>query len=101
MTSGPVIPMVWEGLNVIKSSRRMLGPHDSVDFHPGTIRGAFSNDQRRCVIHGADSLDAAANEIPLWFNEKEIISWTSVNDQFVYDVDNNNNDNKIGSNGIH
>ena len=39
MQLGPVVPMVWEGLNVIKTFRRMLGETNPADSLPGTIRG--------------------------------------------------------------
>ncbi len=41
MTSGPVVPMVWEGFNVIKTGRKMLGETNPRDSAPGTIRGDF------------------------------------------------------------
>ena len=39
MTSGPVVGMVWEGLNVVKTGRKMLGATNPIDSEPGTIRG--------------------------------------------------------------
>uniref|UniRef100_A0A8C7B655 Nucleoside diphosphate kinase, mitochondrial n=1 Tax=Neovison vison TaxID=452646 RepID=A0A8C7B655_NEOVI len=42
MTSGPVVAMVWEGPNVVGSSRAMIGHTDSAEAAPGTIRGDFS-----------------------------------------------------------
>jgi len=42
MSSGPVVPMVWEGLNVVKTGRIMLGETNPQDSKPGTIRGDFS-----------------------------------------------------------
>lgn len=30
---------VWEGLNVVKTGRQMLGATDPKDSNPGTIRG--------------------------------------------------------------
>ena len=41
MSSGPVVPMVWEGLNVIKTGRAMLGETNPANSKPGTIRGDF------------------------------------------------------------
>nr|XP_014424868.1 nucleoside diphosphate kinase, mitochondrial-like [Pelodiscus sinensis] len=42
MTSGPVVAMVWEGYNVVRTSRAMVGDTDSAEAKPGTIRGDFS-----------------------------------------------------------
>jgi nucleoside-diphosphate kinase len=41
MASGPVLAMVWEGLNVVKTGRVMLGETNPKDSAPGTIRGDF------------------------------------------------------------
>lgn len=79
MTSSPIIAMVWEGWNAVKLSRRMLGPPDSLESLPGTIRGDFSMHFGLSVIHGAHSIEAANREIPLWFRENELISWTQAN----------------------
>merc|ERR550519_1563415 len=40
--SGPVLAMVWEGLNVVKTGRVLLGETNPVDSLPGTIRGDFA-----------------------------------------------------------
>ncbi|XP_066497891.1 nucleoside diphosphate kinase, mitochondrial isoform X2 [Hoplias malabaricus] len=42
MTSGPVVAMVWEGHNVVKSTRMLLGNTNPAEASPGTIRGDFS-----------------------------------------------------------
>ena len=41
MASGPVCPMVWEGLGVVKTGRVMLGETNPKDSAPGTIRGDY------------------------------------------------------------
>ena len=41
MASGPVIPMVWEGTNVVKSGRMILGETNPSNSLPGTVRGDF------------------------------------------------------------
>lgn len=35
MASGPVVPMVWEGLNAVKTGRVMLGATNPADSAPG------------------------------------------------------------------
>ena len=42
MNSGPVVPMVWQGLNVVKTGHVMLGETNPAASAPGTIRGDFS-----------------------------------------------------------
>ena len=59
MLSGPVVCMVWEGDNVVKTGRKMLGATNPQDSAPGTIRGDFCVDVGRNVCHGSDSVEAA------------------------------------------
>lgn len=42
MQMGPVVPMVWEGYDIIKTSRAMLGETNPLVSNPGTIRGDFA-----------------------------------------------------------
>uniref|UniRef100_A0A8C1AKE9 Nucleoside diphosphate kinase n=1 Tax=Cyprinus carpio carpio TaxID=630221 RepID=A0A8C1AKE9_CYPCA len=65
MSSGPVAAMVWEGLNVVKTGRVMLGETNPADSKPGTIRGDFCIEVGRNIIHGSDSVDSANKEISL------------------------------------
>merc|ERR1712046_146381 len=64
--SGPVVCMVWEGDNAVKTGRKMLGATKPFDSEPGTIRGDFCIDVGRNVIHGPDSVESANHEIALW-----------------------------------
>merc|ERR1712029_1314519 len=54
MNSGPVVPMVWEGLNVVKTGRVMLGETNPAASAPGTIRGDFCVQVGRNICHGSD-----------------------------------------------
>lgn len=85
MSSGPVVPMVWEGLNVVKTGRILLGSTNPADSAPGTLRGDLCVQVGRNIIHGSDSVDSAQKEIALWFTEKEVISWKPANDSWVYE----------------
>jgi nucleoside diphosphate kinase len=69
MGSGPVVAMVWEGKNVVKTGRQMLGATNPADSAPGTIRGDFALDVGRNICHGSDSVESAEREIALWFGE--------------------------------
>ena len=61
--------MIWEGKNVIKAGRVLLGATNPQDSAPGTIRGDFCIDVGRNVCHGSDSIEAGKREINLWFKE--------------------------------
>ncbi|XP_022918251.1 nucleoside diphosphate kinase [Onthophagus taurus] len=85
MSSGPVVPMVWEGLNAVKTGRVMLGATNPADSAPGTIRGDLCIQVGRNIIHGSDSVESAQKEIGLWFTEKEVIGWTPATTTWVYE----------------
>ncbi|XP_036427592.1 NME/NM23 nucleoside diphosphate kinase 2a [Colossoma macropomum] len=83
MSSGPVVAMVWEGYNVIKMGRVMLGETNPADSKPGTIRGDFCIQVVRNIIHGSDSLDCANTEINLWFKPEELCDYTKCHDSWI------------------
>ncbi|XP_055702799.1 nucleoside diphosphate kinase [Phlebotomus papatasi] len=85
MNSGPVVPMVWEGLNVVKTGRQMLGATNPADSAPGTIRGDLCIQVGRNIIHGSDSVESANKEIALWFTDKELVSWAPASENWVYE----------------
>ena len=66
--SGPVVAMVWKGDDAIELTRRMLGHRDPLQAMPGTIRGDFATVKTENLAHAADSPEAAAREIGLFFN---------------------------------
>ena len=85
MNSGPVVPMVWEGLNVVKTGRVMLGETNPAASAPGTIRGDFSIQVGRNMCHGSDAVESANKEIALWFKDEELIKWDPVTMGWVYE----------------
>ncbi|XP_058141586.1 nucleoside diphosphate kinase, mitochondrial isoform X1 [Dasypus novemcinctus] len=76
MSSGPVVAMVWQGHNVVRASRAMIGDADAATAAPGTIRGDFSIHISRNIIHASDSVEGAQREIRLWFQSNELVDWT-------------------------
>ena len=85
-SSGPVVAMVWEGTNVVKTGRVMLGATRPDDSAPGTIRGDFCIDVGRNIIHGSDSVDSANKEIDLWFGQDKPVSYSHCAEKWVYEV---------------
>ncbi|XP_057668050.1 uncharacterized protein LOC130901018 [Diorhabda carinulata] len=85
MSSGPVVPMVWEGMGIVSTGRNLLGATNPADSAPGTIRGDLCIQVGRNVCHASDSIDSANNEIALWFTEKEMISWVPAIQPWVYE----------------
>lgn len=85
MGSGPVIAMVWQGLDVVKTARLMMGETNPADSLPGTIRGDFCIDVSRNVIHGSDSTESAQREIALWFKDDELVCWDHSAESWIYE----------------
>ncbi|KAH1183338.1 hypothetical protein KIL84_004830 [Mauremys mutica] len=85
MNSGPVVAMVWEGLNVVKTGRVMLGETNPADSKPGTIRGDFCIQVGRNIIHGSDSVESAQKEIQLWFQPAELVDFKSCAHDWIYE----------------
>ncbi|CAL9735231.1 nucleoside diphosphate kinase [Monosporozyma servazzii] len=85
MASGPIVAMCWEGKNVVKQGRVMLGATNPADSAPGTIRGDFGIDLGRNICHGSDSVEAATREIGLWFKPEELINWESNSAKWIYE----------------
>jgi nucleoside-diphosphate kinase len=77
--------MVWRGKNVVKTGRVMLGETNPADSKPGTIRGDFSIDIGRNLIHGSDSVESAQKEIALWFADGEVLGWKPTSLQHIYE----------------
>ena len=85
MASGPVCAMVWEGKDVVKQGRNMLGATNPLASAPGTIRGDYAIEVGRNICHGSDGVDSAKKEIALWFDEKERQQWKSSMFDWIYE----------------
>lgn len=85
ITSGPVVAMVWEGKNVVRTVRDIMGATNPADAAPGTIRGQFAVDIARNVIHGSDSVQSAEREIALYFRPEEILTSRRTIEPWLYE----------------
>lgn len=84
-SSGPIVAMCWEGLNVIKIGRILLGATNPKESSPGTIRGDLCIDIGRNICHGSDKPEAAEAELNFWFSEAEICNWEDSVSKWVYE----------------
>lgn len=84
ITSGPVFAMVWEGEDVIATSRNMIGATNPKEATPGSIRGDFAVTVGKNIIHGSDSPESAEREINLFFEENEITNYQKVESDWIY-----------------
>jgi nucleoside-diphosphate kinase len=69
MTRGDCIFVVYEGADVVSTSRQMVGPTDPMKARPDTIRYQFGSSLQYNVIHASDSVESAEREIKIWFPE--------------------------------
>src|SRR3972149_4032062 len=95
LKSGPVLAIVFEGVNAVERVRALVGSTIPLKAHAGTIRGDFSLDSalaanRRSrtiynLIHASGSNEEAQFEIDLWFKEDEILSYRRIHeDLYLY-----------------
>ncbi|HEX9419090.1 MAG TPA: nucleoside-diphosphate kinase, partial [Methylomirabilota bacterium] len=74
MTQGPCMPIVLEGEGAIARLREIMGATDPAKAAPGTIRKDFAVSIEANAVHGSDSPESAAFEIPYFFGTTEIHS---------------------------
>lgn len=67
MSSGPTVAMVLEGAGAIAKVRQLMGATDPAQAEPGTIRRDFAGSLQQNAVHGSDSPESAAYEIPYFF----------------------------------
>ncbi|HDI03271.1 MAG TPA: nucleoside-diphosphate kinase [Candidatus Pacearchaeota archaeon] len=94
ITSGPLIAICLEGVNAVEVVRKMVGSTEPNKALPGTIRGDFAhlsaewaNKKGKAIvnlIHASDSLEKAKQEIKLWFKPKELHTYKTVHEEFVF-----------------
>ena len=86
ITSGPVVVMVLEGRDIIETVRRTMGATNPAKAAPGTIRADLALEMGRNLVHGSDSPETAAFEIPLFFDDDDILSYPRDTDRWIFEV---------------
>lgn len=96
MTSGPIMPMIWEGNQAVGIVKKLVGGTEPLTSDVGTLRGDYTIDSYelaglddravRNLIHCSDMPEEAGREIKIWFNENEIINYRLVAEQILYDI---------------
>ena len=93
MTQGPVIAMVFEGVEAVELVRKLVGGTEPKSALPGTIRGDYSHmsfgyaDEHNVgipnLIHASGSIEEAKQEIEHWFSNYEIYDYSSPREKFT------------------
>ena len=91
LSSGPLVAMIWEGVDAIQIGRKMVGSTNTSQAVPGTIRGDFSADTPlfatlknrpiKTLVHASGNIEEAEFERKLWFKEDEIHKYTMPDDE--------------------
>lgn len=94
LTEGPVIAMVFEGVEAIATVRKITGATYPYESAPGTIRGDFAhiskdyaNAHNRNVanlIHASSKAADAEYEINHWFKKEELHSYERLDDKHTF-----------------
>lgn len=79
MSSSPIVSLVLEGPEAITRVRELMGATNPAHAAEGTIRRDFALDVEKNSVHGSDSPDSAAIEIPYFFSSLELHSYQRSN----------------------
>ena len=75
ITASPVVGCVFQGPEVVRVVREMLGATSGLKAAAGTIHGDYSSSRQMNLVHASDSTESAAREIGIYFQESEIQAW--------------------------
>jgi nucleoside-diphosphate kinase len=73
MASGPIVVLALEKEDAIAGWRSLMGATNPADAAEGTIRREFGLSLGENSVHGSDSPESAAFEIPYFFNCLELV----------------------------
>ncbi len=84
LTSGPIVAIALEGIEIVEVVRKMIGATEPKSAAPGTIRGDYAHvsfkyaDEKQIgvfnLIHASGSPEEAEVEIGVWFKPEELVS---------------------------
>lgn len=93
MLEGPVIAMVFEGVEAVELVRKLVGGTEPKSAAPGTIRGDFSHmsfgygdSEKKGIpnlIHASGDPEEAEQEISHWFADSELYDYSVLNEKFT------------------
>lgn len=85
ITSAPVLATVWEGPQAVAAVRQTMGATRPTEAQPGSVRHDFGLEVGRNLTHASDSAETADQEIRLWFDEDELVSWKRDLDRWLFE----------------
>lgn len=83
LTSGPIVALALEGIDVVEVVRKMVGATEPKSAAPGTIRGDYAHmsykfaDEKKIgvfnLIHASSSPEEGVIEVGVWFKPEELV----------------------------
>lgn len=93
LTSGPIVAIAFEGVEMVEVARKMVGATEPKSAAPGTIRGDYAHvsfahaDEHSIgvfnLIHASGSAEEAEAEIGVWFKPEELVDYNPVFTRFT------------------
>ncbi|RYF29702.1 MAG: nucleoside-diphosphate kinase [Chloroflexi bacterium] len=93
MVQGPVIAMVFEGVEAVPLVRKLVGTTEPKSAAPGTIRGDYSHmsfgyadSEDKGIpnlIHASGDPEEAEQEIAHWFSDSELYNYATTHEKFT------------------
>lgn len=84
ITSGPIVALVLEGIEIVEVVRKMVGATEPKSAAPGTVRGDYAHVSFKYadannigvfnLIHASGSVEEAPVEVAVWFKPEELVS---------------------------
>ena len=84
LTSGPIVAVVFEGVDIVEVVRKLVGATEPKAALVGTIRGDFAHVSYRYsdekgigifnLIHASATPEEAEVEVNVWFKPEELVS---------------------------
>ncbi len=91
---GPVVALVFEGVDMVEVTRKMIGSTEPKSAAPGTIRGDYAHasfahaDAKNMgifnLIHASGSPEEAEVEIGVWFKPEELVTYAKITDKYHF-----------------
>ena len=96
MQASPVVALVFEGNKATAVVTKIVGTTEPSTSDVGTIRGdytvdsfghaTYENRAVRNLVHQSESPEEAEREIKIWFDDAEIMQYTTAQERIMYDV---------------
>ena len=93
MQTGPVLAFVLEGIDAVKTVRKIVGSTYPNEAAPGTIRGDFAHQTKGYatgkgiavanLVHASGNVDEAKQEVALWFGDAELFDYQTVAEKYA------------------